>query len=66
MARIQILELPMEGSGDELTTPFVFVIDQVSAEEEQHFGRGASTLEAFATRCGARGTLVVPATLDIG
>ncbi|MFE6851839.1 hypothetical protein ACFVDH_13745 [Streptomyces sp. NPDC057674] len=66
MARIQILELPMEHQGDDTTTPFVFVIDQVAKAEEEPLRRGTNTLDAFATQCGARGTLLFPGTLDIG
>ncbi|MFH9728320.1 hypothetical protein ACH4M4_35980 [Streptomyces sp. NPDC017254] len=62
MARIQILELPMEHRGDDTTTPFAIVIDQASEEE-------ASALRACAaesaTTLGARGILVSTGTLDI-
>ena len=69
MARIQILELPMEHHGDDTVTPFVLIIDQY--EEPQRFvtAEEADTLHAqwqhMAEQTGARAVLAFPFQVDI-
>ncbi|MFD4320123.1 hypothetical protein [Streptomyces sp. NPDC058548] len=62
MARIQVLELPMEHHGDDtVTTPFALVIDQATEEEAKQLrDRAADT----ATMLGARAVIVSTGTLE--
>lgn len=64
MARLQVLELPPEHHGDDMTTPFVLIIDNATeAEAERLFA--SPSLERFTQECGARSSLITPDTLDI-
>jgi hypothetical protein len=64
MARIQILELPMEhGPDDQVVTPFVLILDQCSAAEMQgHLGNALANLR---DACGARAALIAAETIDL-
>lgn len=60
MARIQILELPTEHHGDNMTTPFLLILDQVEdAEAISTSMQGAKELS------GARGILAFEETIEI-
>lgn len=66
MARLQILELPTEHHGDDMTTPFVLVIDQLPADDDgaaairRDLGSGDTP-----TLIGARAVLAFEETIDI-
>lgn len=66
MPRLQILELPTEHHGDDMTTPYLLVLDQVPRDD--------ATFEAFrkdvqdpglAERTGARAILCFEGTIEI-
>lgn len=60
MARIQILELPTEHHGDDMTTPFLLILDQVEdAKAISTSMQGAKELS------GARGILAFEETIEI-
>lgn len=60
MARIQILELPTEHHGDNMTTPFLLILDQVEDVEAVRASMsGAKELS------GARGILAFEETIEI-
>lgn len=60
MARIQILELPTEHHGDDMTTPFLLILDQVEDVEAVRASmNGAKELS------GARGILAFEETINI-
>ncbi|WP_069883542.1 hypothetical protein [Streptomyces luteocolor] len=78
MARLQILELPTEHHGDDMTTPFVLVIDQARAEDFYPDTDGKTTWQIFQERAtaedpaqriadqiGARAVLVFEDTVNI-
>ncbi len=68
MARIQILELPTEHHGDDMTTPFVLVIDQYQPQRYILGSDQPEPLDQFertAGRIGARAVLVFEETVDI-
>lgn len=74
MARIQILELPMEHVGDYSRTPFAVIIDQVESDEIQNFqsetvmGRSEVTqslAKNIADEVGAVGAIVSTGTIDV-
>lgn len=58
MARIRILELPTVRHGDGTETPFVLIIDQVAASEEDQFRNDQESIDGFTKAIGARGTAV--------
>jgi hypothetical protein len=75
MARIRILELPMEHVGEVSKTPFAIVIDQVDTEEvtsfDQHVVLKTSELtqdeaDTMARNVGAVGAILTACTLEIG
>ena len=70
MARLQILELPTEHHGDDMTTPFILVVDQyeparyvLGIGEDQP--EPVSPFEGVAERIGARQVLVFEETIEI-
>ncbi|MDX5569245.1 hypothetical protein PYK79_46435 [Streptomyces sp. ID05-04B] len=67
MARIQILELPTEHHGDDMTTPFVLVIDQAPRDESisQAFREDLELSGKLAERLGARTVLCFEDTIEI-
>lgn len=69
MARIQILELPTEHHGDDMTTPFVLIIDQADDATRYALGPTDDTMytaqATIAEAIGARTVLVFPTTIDI-
>jgi hypothetical protein len=67
MARIQILELPTEHHGDDMTTPFLLVVDQCEPQRIP-LSEGVTwqdPWQAVADQAGARGVIVVPDTIEI-
>lgn len=67
MVRLRILELPTEHHGDDMTTPFVLVVDQC---EPQRTPLSADTTfgefwQNAAERIGARGAVVTPQTIEL-
>lgn len=64
MARIQVLELPTEHHGDDMTTPFLLIIDEYEPPpypvEDQ-----PPPLEGLAEKTGARAVLVFEETIEI-
>ncbi|QEV59809.1 hypothetical protein CP982_14555 [Streptomyces spectabilis] len=58
MPRIQILELPAERHGDDVTTPFVLVVDQWTSPLHGH-------LTKLAEKSGARAVMVFEETMDV-
>lgn len=80
MARIQILELPMEHVGEFSSTPFVIVIDRlehervVSQSGDQTITVGtdeqavleAALSQGFKEMIGAKAILIHPGELEIG
>ncbi|MER5903022.1 hypothetical protein ABT150_23435 [Streptomyces mirabilis] len=66
MARLQILELPIEHRGDDMLTPFVLVIDQLPADED-----GAAAIRRdldngdIPQLVGARAVLCFEGTVEI-
>jgi hypothetical protein len=73
MARIQILELPAIVEGENATTPFVLVIDQVEVENEvrsyddrmvREF-REPILVDDIKAATGAVGVIVHTGTLDV-
>lgn len=72
MARIQILELPMEHydtatmAEGAVSTPFVLIIDGVSEEQADRLAKDhAGQIDAFRQMCGARAVGVFPFALDL-
>lgn len=74
MARIRVLELPMQHVGDVSQTPFAIVIDQVEVEEARGFGDQAVPAAAeltqheadqIAARIGAVGVILTACTLEV-
>lgn len=67
MARLQILELPVEHHGDDMTTPWILVIDQVPSDEDKFDAIRRDLLADgdLAPRLGARGVLVFEETIEI-
>lgn len=59
MARLQILELPTEHHGDDMTTPWVLIVDQASKPEDWLAFQGNPE------RLGARAILIFEETVDI-
>lgn len=62
MARLQILELPTEHHGDDMTTPWLLVIDQVDEATAADIARWPDDI---AKRTGARHVLCFSETVDI-
>jgi hypothetical protein len=62
MARLQILELPTEPHGDDMTTPWILVIDQVDEDTAADIARWPDDI---AKRTGARHVLCFSDTVDI-
>ncbi|MEV4908728.1 hypothetical protein AB0N46_29295 [Streptomyces albidoflavus] len=63
MARLQILELPTEHHGEEMITPFVLVIDEVTTDSD---GVPPSEFpDQLLERIGARAILVFEDTVEI-
>lgn len=63
MARIQILELPMqEGDDGKVVTPFALIIDQYDESIGEHT---AKYFAEFRERCGARAMVIFPGVVDI-
>ncbi|MEU5900563.1 hypothetical protein [Streptomyces venezuelae] len=77
MARLQILELPTEHHGDDMTTPFILVIDQADENtastldgpdtEDASYATAIKRLtgRSLAEQIGARAILVFETTVDI-
>ena len=77
MARLQILELPTEHVGDDMTTPFILVIDQASENIAETLNPGDEAGSSYAAaiqrltslplaeQIGARAVLVFEDTIDI-
>jgi hypothetical protein len=65
MARLQILELPEVVVGSVSETPFVLVIDEVSAGPNGEPAINPDDLEGVCERIGARHILVFEETVDI-
>lgn len=72
MARLQIIELPTEqqegtsGDGVVYRTPFVVLIDSLSAGEDEHLAHQNAALTAFwADVPFCRGVMVVPFAIDL-
>ncbi|MEU9972334.1 hypothetical protein [Streptomyces sp. NPDC051014] len=72
MARLQILELPMEHTdtptlGEPASrTPFAIVIDQLDQQAAEALRARPEILSAFGTSCGARAVGVFEYTVDVG
>lgn len=72
LARIQILELPMQHVGEFSHTPFVLVFDRV--EDEEFADDDVSTLgnqiranaDLLKSETGARGVLVLTDDIEVG
>lgn len=62
MPRLQILELPTEHHGDDMTTPYLLIVDQVDEELGEAI---ASWPEDVSKRIGARQVLCFPGTMEI-
>lgn len=60
MARIQILELPTEHHGDDTTTPFLLILDQVD-----DVGSIRKSMDGAKELSGARGILAFEETIEI-
>jgi hypothetical protein len=60
MARIQILELPTEVAGEDVTTPFAVIIDQTSGEKVD-----PEAWTAFGQKVGARAVAVFSETVEV-
>lgn len=67
MARIQILELPTEHHGDDMTTPYILVIDQAPTDGDTYdaFHRDLEGQKDIAERIGARAILCFTETIDL-
>lgn len=63
--RIQILELPAEHHGDDMTTPFAVIIDQATPDQVEALREERDTYREFMKEIGARDCLVTRHTLDI-
>lgn len=61
MARIQVLELPLESVGSMSRTPYILIIDQADPNE---WGQDP-ILEGLAESAGAETIMVVAHTLDV-
>jgi hypothetical protein len=63
MARLRIVELPVQHNGDEMTTPFAVIFDQVSDGSPllRDLGRVNDAVRAW----GARGALVTADTIEL-
>ncbi|MEU1219210.1 hypothetical protein [Streptomyces microflavus] len=59
MARIRVLELPAEHRGDDMTTPFVLVVDQAADLVNQ------VDTTALAEKVGARAVLCFADPIDL-
>lgn len=62
MARLQILELPTEHHGDDMTTPWLLIIDQVDEGTADDIARWP---DGIARRTGARHVLCFSETVEI-
>ena len=65
MARLQILELPVEHHGDDMVTPFVLVIDQHEPPPYPADINGPGPFDQIAEKIGARAVLVFDETVEI-
>ncbi|AZS46663.1 hypothetical protein [Microbacterium oxydans] len=75
MARIQVLELPMQHVGDVSRTPFAIIIDQATAESVTTYSGDVvvsepaeftqTEVDAIAERMGAQAAILTAATLDV-
>ncbi|WP_327725737.1 hypothetical protein [Streptomyces europaeiscabiei] len=65
MARLRIVELPMTGYGDNVTTPFVVVLDQVGELSPFNTTAYAERLGESAKVWGGRGALVTTDTIEL-
>ena len=64
MARLQLLYLPADTSGDGgETTPFVLVVDELTDEQMSTLAEPWSALRA--ADLGARGVVLFPFTVDV-
>lgn len=71
--RIQILELPTEAVGEQYTTPFALIVDQVETVEVSTLGRQVvrsehpdmSAVRRFAEQVGASGVLFTDQTVEV-
>ncbi|OUD02557.1 hypothetical protein [Streptomyces swartbergensis] len=65
MARLRIVELPAQHNGDEMTTPFVVVLDQIGEFSPFNSSAGVESFGATARAWGARGALVTTDTVEL-
>lgn len=65
MARLRIVELPMTGYGDDVTTPFIVVLDQVGEFSPFNSTAGVQRFGDNAKAWGARGALVTTDTVEL-
>lgn len=65
MARLQILELPTEHHGDDMTTPFILVVDQMPKDDAAFEALRCDLGFASAQQVGARAVLVFEGTIEI-
>ncbi|WP_030747610.1 hypothetical protein [Streptomyces sp. NRRL F-5135] len=65
MARIQILDLPMEHHGEETTSPFLIIVDGLAPDSELLSGDRAERTAEMCRVWGARGLLTTTDTLDV-
>lgn len=62
MARLQILELPTEHHGDDMTTPYLLILDQA---DDQLTEDTTNWPEDMVKRTGARAILCFHSTIEI-
>lgn len=65
MARIQILELPTVYTESGSETPFIFVIDQATDDEQEQLHQGRDALDYFLQRAGARALAIFATSMEI-
>lgn len=65
MARLQILELPVEHHGDDMVTPFVLVIDQWEPPPYPADVTAPGPFDGIAEKIGARAVLAFEETVEI-
>jgi hypothetical protein len=58
MARLQILELPVEHHGDDMVTPFLLVIDQVADDEAERIIASQESFNGVVAKSGAQAIAV--------
>lgn len=65
MARIQILELPTVYTDSGSETPFIFVIDQATDDEQGTLLKSRDALDYFVQQSGARALAIFAANMEI-